>query len=618
MSSFGTLFNSLITRIILGLVILIFVVTNISGYLIHNRDYIAKVDGQKITSIELERAFNYELNQQRQNLGNSFNDLIKNNLYLNNIRQQVINYLINRLLLSNYANDLSLCINDDQLKKAIFNKQIFQVDGKFDNDKYNNIINKTGLTADQYVELLRKEISIQQLIQILINSDFILKGEAKKLGNLFFQKRIIRQAIIDVNLLAKKQTVNNEEIKEYYQQYADDFVIPEKFRISYIKLNANNIKQKTINESDIKDWYNKHKDNYYIEGRNRYRIIQTKTEINAKNILQQLNKGVSFYTLARTMSVDPISARKGGDIGWMYLSAIPQEIKTSNLTKKGQVSDIIKLPEGFLIVYLDDIKKGRTKSLSEVYGVVVDEIKKENMFNSFNDINKKVSAAALNNDSLNAVETQANIKANKTTWFTIDKIPKDINYNVIKEALSNTVSVVGTNSDVIKLDNYNSIVIHIDERKEKSLKPINQVRLKIINIIKQKKAQQQAKLKALNLLNAKDIKKSLAKEGITLSKYKIIGRNFKNPINNKVFELLENSSENNNRNASWGFVEDEKGNIVLIMLNKIVKEQHLQKNQINKLIDIIEKDHSQIMIKILLNNLSKHASVTYNYGVDTS
>ncbi|MFP1483026.1 peptidylprolyl isomerase [Escherichia coli] len=51
--------------------------------------------------------------------------------------------------------------------------------------------------------------------------------------------------------------------------------------------------------------------------RTRYSIIQTKTEDEAKAVLDELNKGGDFAALAKEKSADIISARNGGDMGWL-------------------------------------------------------------------------------------------------------------------------------------------------------------------------------------------------------------------------------------------------------------------------------------------------------------
>ncbi|WP_173862712.1 SurA N-terminal domain-containing protein, partial [Zoogloea sp. LCSB751] len=89
---------------------------------------------------------------------------------------------IDEALLDQYAKSLGLGISDEQVKKAIFSTQAFQSNGKFDNARYNSIVNQMGMTADQYAQALRNQLTTQQLINAVVGTDFMLKGETEALA----------------------------------------------------------------------------------------------------------------------------------------------------------------------------------------------------------------------------------------------------------------------------------------------------------------------------------------------------------------------------------------------------------------------------------------------------
>ncbi len=59
-------------------------------------------------------------------------------------------------------------------------------------------------------------------------------------------------------------------------------------------------------------------------------------------------KGADFATLAKEKSTDIISARNGGDMGWMEDASTVPELKDAGLKEKGQLSGVIKSSVGFL------------------------------------------------------------------------------------------------------------------------------------------------------------------------------------------------------------------------------------------------------------------------------
>ncbi len=606
--------NHVVLKVILGLIILSFVLTGVGNYLIGgNGDYAAKVNGHEISRAELEQAFNSERNRQQQMLGDQFSQLASNEGYIQQMRQQALSQLVDQALLDQYISDLHLGISDEQVKQAIFNQKAFQTNGKFDNAKYNGLISSMGFTADQYAEALRKQLLNQQLINAIANTDFMLKDETKKLVDLVSQQREIRQATIDVTTLAAKQSASDDEISQYYQQHQSSFMAPEQFRVSYIKMDAAAMQQ-PVSAADIQSWYDQHKADYSQPQRNRYSVIQTKTQEDAQAVLDALKKGDDFATLAKSKSIDPISARKGGDMGWLEPATTPDELKNANLTQKGQLSGVIKSSVGFLVARLDDIQPEQVKPLAEVQTAIADKVKQEKALDAFYKMQQKVSEAASNdNESLAGAAQASGLQVSETGWITRDNVPADLDFDAVKQAIFNGGLVgqngaPGNNSDIISVDGDRAFVLRISEHKPEVVKPLDQVKPQIADAIKHNKAVQQAKTQADQLLAELKAGKteSLKAAGLTLSSSKTVDRNAQDPVAQAAFSLPQ-PAENK---PSWGVSEDMQGNVVVIALDK-VSAGSLPQNQVDEMVKGVTQNNAQIAFEALLENLRKEAKIKY-------
>lgn len=612
--------NHVVLKVILGLIILSFVLTGVGNYLIGgNGDYAAKVNGHEISRAELEQAFNSERNRQQQMLGDQFSQLASNDGYIQQMRQQALSQLVDQALLDQYISELHLGISDEQVKQAIFNQKAFQTNGKFDNAKYNGLITSMGFSADQYAEALRKQLLNQQLINAIANTDFMLKDETTKLTDLVSQQREIRQAVINVDALAAKQTVNDDEIAQYYQQHQNSFMAPEQFRVSYIKMDAAAMQQ-PVSEADIQSWYDQHKADYSQPQRSRYSIIQTKTEAEARSVLDALKQGGDFASLAKSKSADPISARKGGDMGWLEPATTPDELKNAGLTQKGQLSDVIKSSVGFLVVRLDDIQPEQVKPLAQVHDVIADKVKQEKALDAFYKLQQKVSEAASNdNESLAGAAQASGLEVSETGWFTRDDMPADLDFDAVKQAvfsgsLIGQNGAPGSNSDIISVDGDRAFVLRISAHKPEAVKPLDQVKAQVTDRIKHDKATQQAKAQADKLLAELKAGKSeaLSAAGLTLSSSKVVDRNPQDPVARTAFSLPQ-PAENK---SSWGVSEDMQGNVVLVALDK-VSAGSLPQNQVDEMIKGVTQNNAQIAFEALLENLRKEAKIKYGAAAQT-
>lgn len=613
MDSLRTAANSLVLKIIFGIIIVSFILTGVSGYLIGgSANYAAKVNDQEISRGQFENAFAGERNRMQQQLGEQFSELAANEGYMKNLRQQTLNRLIDEALLDQYAREIGLSISDDQVKKAIFSTPAFQNDGKFDNTRYNAIVNQMGMTPDQYAQALRNQLTTQQLINAVVGTDFMLKGEADELATLVSQQRVVREATFDVNALAAKQQASDEEVKSYYEQNKNNFTAPEQFRVSYIKLDAAAM-QENASDAEIQTYYDQHQDQFTQPQRNRFSVIQTKTEADAKAALDELNKGTDFATVAKAKSTDIISAKNGGDMGWLEEGTTPDELKNAGLKEKGQLSGVIKSSVGFLVVRLDDITPATTKPLADVRDDIAAKVKQEKALDGFYALQQKVSDAASNdNESLAGAEQAAGAKAVTTGWFGRDNLPEELNFKPVADAIFNGSLVgengtPGSNSDIITVDGDRAFVLRVAEHKPESIKPLDEVKDQIAALVKHNKAVQQAKLDAEKLLaelKAGKGDEALKAAGLSFGEARTLSRTGQDPISQAAFGLSLPAKDK----PSFGIANDMQGNVVVLALDE-VKAGTMPEAQKQAMVQGITQNNAQIAFEALMSNLRKEAKI---------
>ncbi len=613
MDSLRTAANSLVLKIIFGIIIVSFILTGVSGYLIGgSANYAAKVNDQEISRGQFENAFAGERNRMQQQLGDQFSELAANEGYMKNLRQQTLNRLIDEALLDQYAREIGLSISDDQVKKAIFSTPAFQNNGKFDNTRYNAIVNQMGMTPDQYAQALRNQLTTQQLINAVVGTDFMLKGEADELATLVSQQRVVREATFDVNALAAKQQASDEEVKSYYEQNKNNFTSPEQFRVSYIKLDAAAM-QENATDAEIQTYYDQHQDQFTQPQRNRYSVIQTKTEADAKAALDELNKGTDFATVAKEKSTDIISAKNGGDMGWLEEGTTPDELKNAGLKEKGQLSGVIKSSVGFLVVRLDDITPATTKPLADVRDDIAAKVKQEKALDGFYALQQKVSDAASNdNESLAGAEQAAGAKAVTTGWFSHDNLPEELNFKPVADAifgggLVGENGTPGSNSDIITVDGDRAFVLRVSDHKPEAIKPLDEVKDQITALVKHNKAVQQAKLDAEKLLaelKAGKGDEALKTAGLSFGEAKTLSRTGQDPISQAAFGLSLPAKDK----PSFGIANDMQGNVVVLALDE-VKAGTMPEAQKKAMVQGITQNNAQITFEALMSNLRKDAKI---------
>jgi len=87
----------------------------------------------------------------------------------------------------------------------------------------------------------------------------------------------------------------------------------------------------------------------------------------AKKILEELNSGGDFISLAEKYSDDPSSRDFGGDLGWIPLNQLPQVLQDTIKTMKiGEIKGPVLSEYGFHILKLEDKKEGGEPTFEDV------------------------------------------------------------------------------------------------------------------------------------------------------------------------------------------------------------------------------------------------------------
>ncbi|MFJ3000049.1 peptidylprolyl isomerase [Raoultella planticola] len=609
--------NNVVLKIILALIILSFILTGVGNYLIGGSgDYAAKVNGQVIERAQLEQAFQSERSRMQQQLGDQFSALAGNEGYMQQMRHQALSQLIDNMLLDQYAKKLGLSVSDDQVKDAIRKAPYFQTNGQFDNAKYLDLISRMGYTADNFAQSMRQQLVNQQVIQAFGSSGFILPAEAQGMTALVLQERDVRLATLDLKALQTKQTVTDDELKEFYNQNKNSFIAPEQVKVSYIPMDAASMQDKvTVTDADISAYYDQHKSSYGQPERKNYSVIQLKTEAEANAVLDELKKGGDFATLAKEKSTDIISRRTGGELGWLEPETTADELKQANLTEKGQLSGAVKSSVGYLVVRLNDIEPEKVKPLSEVRDAIAKQVKQEKAVDAYYALQQKVSEAATSdNESLASAEEAAGVKAAHTDWFTRDNIPAALNFkpviqSIFDGSLIGEAGAPGSNSDVITVDGDRAFVIRVSGHKPEGIEPFDQVKDRVAELVKRNKAEQEAKLQGEKLLvELKQGKGDEAMKAAGLS-FGSVQKMARAPEDSQLVQSVFALAHPQEGKPVYGMSQDNQGNVVLIALDA-VNPGTLPAEEMKTFVSKMEEGATGVSFDSLLASLRKEAKIT--------
>lgn len=131
------------------------------------------------------------------------------------------------------------------------------------------------------------------------------------------------------------------------------------------KLEESVASQLVISDEEIRQYWNENRDAVQKDLIHARQIL-VRTEGEAKKVLAALQQGMSFEATVKEYSVDYLTKKKGGDMGWISRGEVPEEIEEVTFSLDPlEVSAPIKGRYGYHIVQVLEKKKAGEASLED-------------------------------------------------------------------------------------------------------------------------------------------------------------------------------------------------------------------------------------------------------------
>jgi peptidyl-prolyl cis-trans isomerase D len=370
--------NKRILQVFLGLIAITFATWGIESYtrFAGSGDTVASVNGSDIT----QREFSEQLRVQQEQIRRAFGSQVDPAAFDSpELRRALLDQMIAQRLVATETSKRNLFIDDQRLSNLILSIPDFQVGGRFSEEAFEQAARSQNLTSRQFAERLRQNMSLQQLAGAVGDTTIVPHAVAARLAAIEGQQREVSEARIRAQQFLSQVKIDDAQLKQYYDANQADFRTPERVRVDYVVLSADNLaKQEPVTEEEIKKAYEARAAAFRVDEQRRASHILVKTKEEADKIAAELKKNPgAFAELAKQHSQDPGSAEKGGDLGWFGPGMMVKPFEEAVFSMKQGESRVVQSEFGFHIVRLTGIQPGKTRSLEEVRKELVTDLTRQ-------------------------------------------------------------------------------------------------------------------------------------------------------------------------------------------------------------------------------------------------
>ncbi len=416
------------TRIVLGLITVIFMFWGIGTGLFSQVHPVATVNGQRVLAAEVDKEADNLRQQLQQMYGPNASMLLKNV----NLRQEALDRIIEKRLLTAEARHIGIVVSDDTLQNEIGQQAAFQTDGRFDFDRYQEVLRSNNMFPADYEAAMRASMIQDGLRRMVDQGVQVSADEARRAYDLRNQKIALAYVEIPYQPFMSKVSPTPQQIEDYYKKNQENFREPERIKIAYVHYDPQVLAAK-VNPSDkeIEDYYKRNLSSQFAHPEQvhaRHILIEVpagasaeekaKAKAKAEDILKKAGqKGADFAKLATEYSQDSGSKLQGGDLGTFGRGQMIKPFEDAVFSMKPGEIRLIETRFGFHVIKLEALIPAHTDTLEQARPKIIEALRAQAGNRLAREALDQDISAALGGESLQDIAKKHGIEAIETPEF---------------------------------------------------------------------------------------------------------------------------------------------------------------------------------------------------------
>lgn len=481
---------------------------------------VAKVGDQKITTAQLEAAYQQRLQRLQQMMGDSFrSDMIEPTRF----REGVLQEMVQETALQQHARAVGYTASDAAILDAIRAIPAFQNDGQFSAERYREALAAQGLTPQGFEAQMREGLGIDQIRDGVLASAFVTPAEAAAAWRLARQQRLFSTVVFKAADYEAGLVVTDESIAKRFADKAESYKAPERLKLKVVELDLAKLPATPAPESAIlKAIYDADSNAFSSTEERRARHIliafgadKAAALKKAEAAMARLDAKADFAALAAELSDDPGSKSSGGDLGWVRKGLMtPKFEQVLFALEKSELSAPVETEFGWHLIQLQEVKPAVTKPFNDasVQAELLASYRKRDTEKRYQELSEKLEQLAFENaSSLDPVAQAIGASVETTDWFTrTSGSGLTANQAIVQAAFSQEVLQDNENSKPIALGSNRVAVVRKAEYEAARARSLDEVREQIRSELKVEMAIAKAQTDAEAVIKAVQAGSTLA------------------------------------------------------------------------------------------------------------
>ncbi len=463
-------------------------------------------------------------------------------------KRKVLDDMIDEQVMRLAAERDRIVISDAQVRNAIQALPDFQVDGRFDADRYQLLLasQTPQQTPREFEQRIRDNLQFGLIPSRLATTAFVTDAEVDRVLRLLGEQRDVSFVMLPVTP-ADTMPVTPVQIQDWYKAHTDDYRQPETVRLEYVEVDGSKLPPPVVDEAALRKRYDEEAVKFSTAEQREVSHILVQVAADASEAVRKAAEvratklaaearaaGADFAALAKANSDDAGSKDKGGDLGLMTKGSLPGPFEDAAFAMKtGEVRGPVKSDFGWHIIKVGEIRTGTQRPFEEVRAQLETQMQESERERAYNELSGKlVDQVYKSPNSLEPAARAMGLVVQTTPAFSRGGgagIAAD--QKIVRAAFSETLMQDGTASDPIELGPNHSVMIRVIEHNPERPRALSDVSGAVVAAIRsdrQRKAAEAAADAMVKAAKASSLAKAAADANLTMTEMNGVARG--NPI----------------------------------------------------------------------------------------
>jgi peptidyl-prolyl cis-trans isomerase D len=472
------------------------------------QNWIATVEGEDITPAEFEN----ELRQMEAQL----RDLPPSLLKQLNLKEQVLNNLINQRILLGKAEEMGIQVTDQEIAASIQASPFFQENGAFSSQAYRTVLAQSRMTPSVFEKRQREALLIQKLQDLIQDSTKVTDEEIQE-DYLYNNEKVVAEyVLIRFEDHRPDKDPSEEVLQSYFAKQKETFRTQELINAAYCYITPQDFfDQIDVPEAEVERFYQDNQDQYVQTEKVHARHILIRVPQDAdeattdaarkkiEKVLEEAKASDDFAGLAQKHSEDS-TATKGGDLGFFEKGQMVEPFEQAAFAlEPGEISPVIRTTFGFHIIKMEERQEAKEKGLDEVRDEILRELKFDQAMRMVRKKSMRLYAGIRKGKDFREAIDESKLSIRETGFFSrkdtrMQGVPVDLAQRFSEEAFAADEQGVG---GVIKGER-GYLLLKVEERKSPRIPSLEEVRAEVTQAVLKEMEKANAENKAKEMVQS--------------------------------------------------------------------------------------------------------------------